>query len=462
MASAHRRRTFELVALYATLAAGWAALSLWVAEGSASQHPDGSHLALWRESTGAFLIAWLLHLAIVLWLRHWDCRLAEGRSPADLARDRLVSRMLIVISFVFLAVTVQAGAVHDYIFDLQIWAEIRKGHDPWFLVFGIYGAYSLNAYGPLFNLLAGLAWVHPLAPKLLFAWAYCLTSCWLIGELRARRRLGSVSTFGLMVWFWNPFPWVEVAIRGHFDILAGLACVAAVHARIRGRDTLSGIGLALGVLLKYIPIVLLPFLLLDRDRHRPRLLVSALATISLGMGASYLVWGPSMFRPLTLATTRFSTLLSVFRFIRGQYSPFRALIGYAPDIDRFAVLILFLGLLRAWSWSRLHRPDPATAATLSILTTLLLYQNGFPQYQMVLFVVASSWAVQTWDQLRRRKALAVAMGLYFGWLALFDVAYCAIDLDLATWEDAVGLPTFILGFALLTCVVRSSPSRRRI
>ena len=30
-----------------------------------------------------------------------------------------------------------------------------------------------------------------------------------------------------MAWFWNPFPWVEVAIRGHFDILAGLACVAA-------------------------------------------------------------------------------------------------------------------------------------------------------------------------------------------------------------------------------------------
>ena len=468
MATARRRRTFELIALYATLAAGWVALSRRVVSpllnrffvGASFHDLDGSRLTVWRESLGAVSIAWMLHLVIVLFLRHWDDRRAEGRSPADAPRDRLVSPMLILITFVFLAVTVQTGAVHDYIFDLQIWSEIREGHDPWFLVIGIYGAYSLNAYGPLFNLLAGLAWVHPLAPKLLLAWAYCLTSCLLINELRDRRRLGPFATSGVMVWFWNPFPWVEIAIRGHFDILVGLACVAAVHARIRGRDTSSGISLALGVLLKYIPIVLLPFLLLGRDRYRPRLLVAALATISLGMGASYLVWGPSLFRPLTLAATRFSTLLSIFRYIRGQYSPFIAILGYAPNLDQFAVLILFLGLLRAWSWSRLHRPDPATAATLAILTTLLLYQNGFPQYQMVLFVVASYWVVRTWDGLRRRRALAVAMGLYFGWLALFDVVYCAVDFGQTRWEDAVGLPTFLLGFAFLTCLVRSSPSRR--
>ena len=70
MASARRRRTFELVALYVMLAAGWAALSHWVAGGSAPPRPDGSHLALWWDSTGAVLIAWLLHLGIVLSLRH--------------------------------------------------------------------------------------------------------------------------------------------------------------------------------------------------------------------------------------------------------------------------------------------------------------------------------------------------------------------------------------------------------
>ncbi len=130
MASAHRRRTFGLVAFYVTIAAGWAVRSHWVAEGSVAHHPEGSSRALWRESSGAVLIAWLLHLAILLSLRHRDLRMAEGISAADSPRDRLVDRLLILISFVFLAVTVQTGALHDYILDLQIWANIREGQDP--------------------------------------------------------------------------------------------------------------------------------------------------------------------------------------------------------------------------------------------------------------------------------------------------------------------------------------------
>ena len=369
-----------------------------------------------------------------------------------------MDRVLILITFAFLAVTVQTGAVHDYLFDLQFWWRFARVTTLGSSCPESTGTYSLNAYGPLFNLLAGLAWVHPSPP----------TSCsrgptadrlLVDSRLRARRRIGRVLDVrpdGLVL---ESFPWVEVAIRAISTSWSGWR--AWRHSMPgSGGATPFGISLGLGVLLKYIPIVLLPFLLLDRERYRPRLLFAALATISLGMGASYLVWGPSMFRPLTLAATRFSTLLSIFRFIRGRYSPFHAMIGYAPDLDQYAVPILFLGLLRAWSWSRLHRPDPATAATLAILTTLLLYQNGFPQYQMVLFVVASDWVVHTWDQLRRRKALAVAMGLYFGWLALFDVAYCAIESVVIAWEDAFGLPTFLLGFAFLTCLVRSSPSRR--
>ena len=46
------------------------------------------------------------------------------------------------------------------------------GHDPWFTVFGEFGDAPLNAYGPLFNFLAAVAWVNPLAPKVLFAYAY--------------------------------------------------------------------------------------------------------------------------------------------------------------------------------------------------------------------------------------------------------------------------------------------------
>ena len=82
------------------------------------------------------------------------------------------------------------GLFHDYFFYLNMWYEVRQGHDPWFMVFGIeWDRVPLNAYGPLFNLLAVLAWVNPLAPKLLFAYAYILFSVWQIKEFAASRRL---------------------------------------------------------------------------------------------------------------------------------------------------------------------------------------------------------------------------------------------------------------------------------
>ena len=123
--------------------------------------------------------------------------------------------------------------------------------------------------------------------------------------------------------FWNPFPWVEIAVRGHFDILVGLCCLAAIETWNRGSDRLSGVYLAMGVLLKYLPVVLLPFLALDRGRVRKWFLIAAIASIVLGLELSYHIWGPSMFSPLRLAATRRSTCLSIFMFLRGPYSPMR-------------------------------------------------------------------------------------------------------------------------------------------
>ena len=186
-----------------------------------------------------------------------------------------------MLSLVFLAVTIISGPVHDYLYYLFEWYKVRQG-DPWFIVIGPYGRLPLNAYGPLFNLLAVLELVNPLAPKLLFAYAYILFCLWQFKEFAASHRLTGARTAALTALFWNPFPWVEIAIRGHFDILVAVFCVGALRARTRGSDFRSGISLALGVLLKFFPVVLLPFLAFetrappsavahrDRGDDRPR------------------------------------------------------------------------------------------------------------------------------------------------------------------------------------------------
>jgi hypothetical protein len=428
-----RRWTFGIIALYAALGAA--------SVGFASRRVPQ------RVDMGAVLIAGLLHLSLVLFVRRLD---------------RRASLAMVLISLAFLAVTVVSGPRHDYEFDLQIWNMVRMGNDPWWRV--INGVFPLNAYGPLFNVLALPAWVNPLAPKLLFAYAYLMLSVWLVRDLGPRRGLAGWPALGMIAWLFNPFVWVEIAIFGHFDILVGVACVAAVEARVRGRDLVSGSCLATGVLLKYIPIVLLPFLILDRGKVRLRLLASALAVIALGLGASCAIWGTSTFRPLTFAATRESSLLSILRFLRGSYSPLRWFMA-SSDLDAMATPFLIVTLLRAWTWCRLRWIDPVSSAVLAILTLLLFYQVGFPQYQMVLFVLATYWVVRDWERFRIRSPLAAALGCYFGWQAAFDVLYCwfggtlGFGDELSWVPEVVGLPTFLLGCVLVVCVVREAVQR---
>lgn len=453
-------RRLALPAIYAALGAAWSAFATWAAppvieaayDGRSwpilnrvmrgrGPHPLGHYLELWGSFSGAVLLAGGLHLALVLATR------ARGLG----AKQRLG---LDAFAMAFLGVTVLAGVRHDYVADLEIWDAVLRGSDPWWLVEGR-GA-PLNAYGPLFNALAPLTLINPLAPKLLFATGYLLV----VGRLFGMRRdAGRRSRAGWIFLVLNPFPWVEVAYFGHFDVWVAIACAAAVHLRARGRDAPSGIALASGVLLKYLPLVILPFLILDGRRLRVRLLLATTFPIAFGMALGVVAWGPSTTRPLRFAATRGSNLLSIFRFLRGAYSPLRPL-GLAPDADSWALPCLAAAgaCLLAWCWAR--RVGPASSSFAAVLTTLLLYRVGFPQYQVVPFLLCACWANLEWERLRRERVLLALLAAYFGWLATFDVCYAVLGGvlhpgDRWAWlDEVVGLPTFLLGTALLAGLIR--------
>jgi Glycosyltransferase family 87 len=475
-----RPRLHMLLTLYAFLALAWIAFArsvvppLLIAEHSPGilaslkryiELPPALFitrdiLGRWREYSWAVLIAIVLHMTILLILRRYDLRAVETRPAPVLRAERRVSLALFFISSVFLGVTALSGPRHDYYFYRQMWYEIERGHDPWFKIYGLDGHVPLNAYGPVFNLLTGLSWINPYAPKLMFAYSYTLFAISQIKGFTASRAPSSIQSMVLLALFWNPFPWVEIAVRGHFDILVGLFCLGAIRAWTRGYDIGSGVCLALGVLLKYQPIVLLPVLALDRGRARRRFLVAALGTIAFGMGLSCLVWGTSTLSPLELAATRNAKPLSIFFFVRGHYSPFQ-LFGVRADFDDLAPFVLFLALLAAWAWAWVRRPDALTGAVVAAVTTVLFYRTAYPQYQMVSFVLGSSWAVRHWDRIRGRTARVIAISCYFGWLGAFDLYYAFDDEGPGsrywhTVQYVVGLPSFLCGCAFLAGVIRSA------
>ncbi|HWT77799.1 MAG TPA: glycosyltransferase family 87 protein, partial [Candidatus Methylomirabilis sp.] len=252
----------------------------------------------------------------------------------------------------------------------------------------------------------------------------------------------------------------EIANFGHFDVLVGLLCAAAVEARVRQRDAISGVCLGLGVLLKFMPIVLLPFLILDRGRPRYRLLSAAAVTIALGLGTSVLLWGPSTFRPLIFAAERSSHHLSIYRFLKGPYSPLRW-IDLNEDADQAAPVFLLTAPLWTWRLAQKRMIEPAPSAVLAILVTLMFYQVGFAQYHMVLFVLASYWMLSARAANREAILLWIALGCYFGWLSIFDVILSRTEIGPMGMQEWIGLPTFLLGCSLLASIVRSPSISRK-
>jgi hypothetical protein len=414
-------------------------------------HPVEHYLTLWRSFWEAVLLAWGFHLVVVLAVVATD----RG-SPGT----RRLDRWLIGLALAFLMFTVASGPRQDYVAFLEIWAAVRGGRDPWW-VHEKWG-YPLNAYGPLFNVLALPALVNPLAPKLLFALAYCVFAVLLVK--RGMARAGAVGVL-LLAWLWSPFAWVEVGYFGHFDVLVAIACVAAVGWFCRGREVLAGASLAVGFLLKLIPVVIVPFFAVDpagsRIRIRRRFLAAAGLPMILGYGVSFLIWGSSVFRPIGFGSTRGSTLMSVFRFLRGGASPLRRFgVVSARGVDAWSLPCLAAAGLLVFLVCQRRRTDPATSALAAVLTTVLFYQVGFIQYQMVSFLLMAFWLGRYAPALAGDRGLAAAIGGYFGWLTVFDLFYAYAGGVIhagGPWgwvDDWVGLPTFALGGLLLVCLLR--------
>src|SRR5262249_49674835 len=157
-------------------------------------------------------LAVVLHLVIVLLIRAID-RKKPGILVQSTRSDSHVNVVLTVFSAAFLALTVLSGVQGDYGGYLKEWIGVLEGRDPWNYVDTI----NPNAYGPLFNVLAPMAWVNLLANKLLFAISYLVYIIWLIKDIAPRQGFVALSWPSMGLWLFNPLPWWQIAYLGHFD-----------------------------------------------------------------------------------------------------------------------------------------------------------------------------------------------------------------------------------------------------
>ncbi|UTW44420.1 hypothetical protein KFE80_08420 [bacterium SCSIO 12696] len=177
----------------------------------------------------------------------------------------------------------------------------------------------------------------------------------------------------------SPILIFEGGIAAHLDIFSALAVAIAVLCWLRGRLLVAGAAIAAGVLLKLLPVVLLPvmWVLLRQWRLRWQLLTGFLLALLVGYGGAFAVgWEPIGILFEFFAKWRFGSPL------------FALLDNTLPTLAR-QLAVMILAVAGIWCAARIGRQDPLAGFAVALATPLLLSPVVFPWYLSVLVLFSA-------------------------------------------------------------------------
>jgi len=235
------------------------------------QQPRLDAYLLFREGTLAYVQ--LIIAFVILGLLYWEgYRLASRQVGGRTAWIIVIAGMLAFIAIFLFMAPFDAADIYDNIMHGRILGVYHANpfrqvivdypRDPFFQYAAWKGAHS--AYGPLWELLAGLTArlsgdgiiLNVMAFKLLPGLFHLASVSIVFLYLRAtapEKALGGVLLLG-----WNPVLLFETWGNGHNDIAMAFWLLAAFWCLSRKRYTLAALSLLLGALVKFIPVLLIP------------------------------------------------------------------------------------------------------------------------------------------------------------------------------------------------------------
>jgi hypothetical protein len=357
---------------------------------------------------------------------------------------------IVALSLLALIVTIGGGVRHDYIAYLEQWRLVLDRTDPW----------STNsAYGPLHNAFALLVPLHPLAPKLITAAGLLVVNALVLAALLETRPVSEWRTTYLVAFGANVLVLTTGFWLGLNDAFVAALILGAVLARRDGRLVLAGILLGLAALDKYYPALLVPFFAIDQRRVEPKLILTGLITIFMGMGAAIWLWGTDWIEAIIFGVSRDATILSIIRPISALG---RSLgVGDVTDLlVRFngpLVLIVWItAVVLAW----LRRDNWLVAACWGFFAVLLTYKVGNPQFWVSWLALVAALPLLNTPQADRLARLSWPFAIF---LAIFQLGYLLLvpAYYQGQWRwvnDVVGVPAFGLGVWLLWAFLRPDTS----
>ena len=231
-----------------------------------------------------------------------------------------------------------------------------------------------------------------------------------------------------------------------FFLLLSVACYR------KKQDLAAGSLMALAISTKFIPIVMVPFLALSRKGIRWSFAISLIVSLALIFGVAYWLLGDQVFFPFQKAAGRDSKLLSIFRFLRGSYSPLR-LFAEKPNVDGMSVYCA-LGALGALSVLHIrYRLDSILAAFVALCVLLMLYKVSHPQFFITPIMLITLWIASDFKVIKDSELSLVPVFLFITWISLVAFLYMLTNGYSRTgWREIVGLPTFLATGWMLTSI----------
>ncbi len=254
----------------------------------------------------------------------------------------------------------------------------------------------VSPYPPLLELLNGA--VYLVSPTVLaYKVAFLIPNFAIIATLPLLLRRLNMDPRLSMIYSWNPLFVLEFSSSGHDDPLAVFFVLASFYALFSGKRVLSAAAMALGVLSKLFPLLIVP-ILLRRWGVRGSAVLSALV---LAFYLPFMLSAEGVVAPVAVYVFSnrsafnggaFSVFLGLFNAL-GLSSPF--------DAARLLELSIFLAVLAWLTWKGFKRSSDdlrlAVYSGAAITLYLALTSTVQPWYLAWVFVpflaVTTSW---TW------------------------------------------------------------------
>ena len=355
---------------------------------------------------------------------------------------------MVAWSLLMLWLCLQQGIQHDYRPYVRQWRLVLDGADPWA---------TDNSYGPLHAVLAFLLPYGVLVPKLFIVTALLVANAALFLCLLRERGLAPILIIYLLAIPTNVLTVGIGVFYGLNDGLVAALLVAAVLLRRREHFLLCGVCIGLSALIKYYPLLLLPFFALDGRRLHWPVILGGMAVFFAGMGLALAVWGEKPLKAVFFGASRGPTLMSILKALRN--------LDVKSDVltwlNRYNTAVVVIGVAIVFVCARSARRNWLEAAVLGYLVMLTLYKVGHQQFYLPwVFMVAALPLLNTSSGDRMAIILMPAVLL----LSLFHFGYAFASnrfYDQLQWARAyAGFIAFPVSVATIAACVIDFRRRR--